>query len=488
MISDESEEQFSSGYPWRAHAIPALQKLIPGGPLPAGETLDELFVRATTKDPEAVQRLYYGSLYALVGTIVARVGNSWYRANFFLRFLSIYVLDAIVRHDAETDGPLERFLALQTACGFANAAEAWCQRPAPTFQEQVDRTAIQLRLGSTRSDTELIDALYKRTLLSTASIHQGLYVLTCTHVPFDPFDAEEEESAEAWLPGSSNVPDDLVGLAHPDDPNPIMDRDADHVELAGMPDQADELLYGDFASPYAAVGEHTLTELIHRTLATLTPREEKVIRMRFGIGYRSDYNLEEVGQEFEVTRERIRHIEAKALRKLRHPARSRRLRAFVKENVTDDDLPRLFRKPVTDHEQRQVVWNHNHPEPPPALPPKEPTPSAPVVPPVHEVATAEVKILPLPSVAYDRMDSLELWRATIPFYHEERNPMPDPDKPPVSPAQQAAEESLLALKRECEVNLKKAEAAAVPYLKSVKDAKEALKKAERSLRQLQRGY
>ena len=66
-------------------------------------------------------------------------------------------------------------------------------------------------------------------------------------------------------------------------------------------------------------------------LATLTPREEKVIRMRFGIGERSDHTLEEVGQDFAVTRERIRQIEAKALRKLRHPSRVKRLEDYAKD-------------------------------------------------------------------------------------------------------------------------------------------------------------
>ena len=63
-------------------------------------------------------------------------------------------------------------------------------------------------------------------------------------------------------------------------------------------------------------------------LASLTPREERVLRMRFGIGMNTDHTLEEVGQQFSVTRERIRQIEAKALRKLKHPSRSRKLRSF----------------------------------------------------------------------------------------------------------------------------------------------------------------
>jgi len=92
---------------------------------------------------------------------------------------------------------------------------------------------------------------------------------------------------------------------------------------------------GDFiedkavTSPSDAVMNLNLSEQTRRVLATLSPREEKVLRMRFGIGEKSDHTLEEVGQDFEVTRERIRQIEAKALRKLRHPSRSKRLKSFV---------------------------------------------------------------------------------------------------------------------------------------------------------------
>jgi len=92
---------------------------------------------------------------------------------------------------------------------------------------------------------------------------------------------------------------------------------------------------GDFiedksaVSPQDAVINMNLSDQTQRVLASLTPREEKVLRMRFGIGEKSDHTLEEVGQDFEVTRERIRQIEAKALRKLRHPSRSKQLRAFI---------------------------------------------------------------------------------------------------------------------------------------------------------------
>jgi RNA polymerase primary sigma factor len=92
---------------------------------------------------------------------------------------------------------------------------------------------------------------------------------------------------------------------------------------------------GDFiedknaVQPVEAATLANLREATTRVLATLTPREERVLRMRFGIGMNTDHTLEEVGQQFSVTRERIRQIEAKALRKLKHPSRSRKLRSFL---------------------------------------------------------------------------------------------------------------------------------------------------------------
>ncbi len=84
-----------------------------------------------------------------------------------------------------------------------------------------------------------------------------------------------------------------------------------------------------FMSPSEAAISLNLSEQTRKALATLTPREEKVLRMRFGIGEKADHTLEEVGKDFHVTRERIRQIEAKALRKLRHPTRSRKLKPFL---------------------------------------------------------------------------------------------------------------------------------------------------------------
>ena len=83
-------------------------------------------------------------------------------------------------------------------------------------------------------------------------------------------------------------------------------------------------------SPIDAAVQSNLRETTTRVLASLTPREERVLRMRFGIGMNTaNHTLEEVGQQFSVTRERIRQIEAKAIRKLRHPSRSRQLRSFL---------------------------------------------------------------------------------------------------------------------------------------------------------------
>jgi len=99
-------------------------------------------------------------------------------------------------------------------------------------------------------------------------------------------------------------------------------------------DEEDSQL-GDFIEdknailPLESAIQENLKETTTRVLASLTPREERVLRMRFGIGMNTDHTLEEVGQQFSVTRERIRQIEAKALRKLKHPSRSRKLRSFL---------------------------------------------------------------------------------------------------------------------------------------------------------------
>ena len=85
-------------------------------------------------------------------------------------------------------------------------------------------------------------------------------------------------------------------------------------------------------TPSESVVNTSLSEQTLKALATLTPREEKVLRMRFGIAEKSDHTLEEVGMSFDVTRERIRQIEAKALRKLRHPSRSKKLKSFMEES------------------------------------------------------------------------------------------------------------------------------------------------------------
>jgi RNA polymerase primary sigma factor len=92
---------------------------------------------------------------------------------------------------------------------------------------------------------------------------------------------------------------------------------------------------GDFiedkkiAPPGEATVSHNLKEQTKKVLSTLTPRQEKILRMRFGIEEKANHTLEEVGQDYNLTRERIRQIEAKALQKLRHPSRSKKLKTFI---------------------------------------------------------------------------------------------------------------------------------------------------------------
>jgi RNA polymerase primary sigma factor len=98
------------------------------------------------------------------------------------------------------------------------------------------------------------------------------------------------------------------------------DGDATLADLIKAPDAVD---------PYAAAEASALRRIVSEALADLTPREQRILRMRFGIGSTADHTLEEIGKEFGVTRERIRQIEAKALEKLRHPARAHKLATFV---------------------------------------------------------------------------------------------------------------------------------------------------------------
>ena len=115
----------------------------------------------------------------------------------------------------------------------------------------------------------------------------------------------------------------------------VMKISKEPVSLESPVGDENDSTLGDFIedqnaiSPFESAVYTSLRGTITRVLATLTPREERVLRMRFGIGMNQDHTLEEVGQKFEVTRERIRQIEAKALRKLKHPIRSRKMKSFL---------------------------------------------------------------------------------------------------------------------------------------------------------------
>lgn len=137
--------------------------------------------------------------------------------------------------------------------------------------------------------------------------------------------------------GKEPTPEELAERLHMplDKVRKVMKISKEPVSLEAPIGDEDDSHLGDFiedkniAQPVESAVNENLRETTTLVLASLTPREERVLRMRFGIGMNSDHTLEEVGQQFSVTRERIRQIEAKALRKLKHPSRSRKLKTFL---------------------------------------------------------------------------------------------------------------------------------------------------------------
>ena len=137
--------------------------------------------------------------------------------------------------------------------------------------------------------------------------------------------------------GKEPTPEELAERLHMplDKVRKVMKIAKEPVSLESPIGDEDDSHLGDFiedkniAQPVETAVSSNLKETTTMVLASLTPREERVLRMRFGIGMNSDHTLEEVGQQFSVTRERIRQIEAKALRKLKHPSRSRKLKTFL---------------------------------------------------------------------------------------------------------------------------------------------------------------
>jgi RNA polymerase primary sigma factor len=137
--------------------------------------------------------------------------------------------------------------------------------------------------------------------------------------------------------GKEPTPEELAERLHMplDKVRKVMKISKEPVSLEAPIGDEDDSHLGDFiedkniAQPVDCAVNENLKETTTLVLASLTPREERVLRMRFGIGMNSDHTLEEVGQQFSVTRERIRQIEAKALRKLKHPSRSRKLKTFL---------------------------------------------------------------------------------------------------------------------------------------------------------------
>jgi hypothetical protein len=131
-------------------------------------------------------------------------------------------------------------------------------------------------------------------------------------------------------------------------------NDHDMPELPSLPADVEEPV-----NPEDVLESRDIIELLYAALDTLTPRQAKVLKLRFGIGVHTDYTLEEVGAVFDVTKERIRQIEAKALRHLRHPSRSSDLRmAFDLDTRARANMLRLRREAIEYEVKRQEALHH----------------------------------------------------------------------------------------------------------------------------------
>jgi RNA polymerase primary sigma factor len=135
------------------------------------------------------------------------------------------------------------------------------------------------------------------------------------------------EPAESTLAEEAEIPEYVIRKIKKIAKEPISLETLITIEEEGV--LGDLIEDTETQSTYYVIEYSGLKEVVSEILDSLTPRESKVLRMRFGIGLSNDYTLEEVGQQFDVTRERIRQIEAKALRKLKHPSRSDKLRSFI---------------------------------------------------------------------------------------------------------------------------------------------------------------
>ena len=138
--------------------------------------------------------------------------------------------------------------------------------------------------------------------------------------------------------GREPTPEELAKLAMPlEKVRKVLKIAKEPVSLETPVGDEEDSSLGDFIEdknalqPLDTAIQSNLSESTTKILASLTPREERVLRMRFGIGMNTDHTLEEVGLQFSVTRERIRQIEAKALRKLKHPSRSKQLKSFLEK-------------------------------------------------------------------------------------------------------------------------------------------------------------
>ncbi|GEM_PF-3942192 len=302
---------------WRVMKEARIKSRLPLEPEPSTEQARTLAFAVRGGSEDAVFSLYRGFLY-LVPRIACQLTRSRHELSFLVECGAGCLAGAIGLYEPEDKGDENRDMSFSAHAlrhiyfGIKQAMLMWdFLNPPPDFKTQRAVALSKEELDAISMDD--IEMIYKISDQLGVTVGRARRILRAHQHDSARTVAFAEDALRVALSWTRSPDIELV----------------DQVEKAGRSHPLEQAWHSPELSPEEAVLAAEQYRAVCNMLATLTPREEKVLRMRFGIGERSDHTLEEIGQDFEVTCMRIRQIEAKALRKMRHPKRSNFLLLFA---------------------------------------------------------------------------------------------------------------------------------------------------------------